>query len=290
MPAPTNTITTEQMIAGLDREMVRNFEQENSRLMELLGLVSVEVLPANTTLVQYKVTGALSTEDRAEGEEVPLSQYKLEKVAFDTFTPKPYRKVTTAESILKSGYVNAVINTDDKMVKQVRADRLSDFFTGLAKGTGTATGTTLQAVLAQVDAKLEDTLEANGDSADRIIHFVNRFDIADYLSTANVTTQTAYGMTYIQSFLGVNDIFVTSKVAKGTVWATPNDNIHIYSTDFSELSNGGLTYTTSDSGLIGVSHNAKYDHVSAETNVLSGMMMLPEMLDYIVKGTIAPAA
>lgn len=290
MPAPVNTITTEQMIDGLNQEMIRQFDQENDRLMEILGIFGVEVLAANTTLFMTKIEGSLTEEERAEGEEVPLSQYKVVDEPVGTFMPKFYRKATTAEAILKSGYVNACSRTDDKMLTQIRAQRLAEFFGYLKNGTGTASGDTLQAVLAQVDATLNGALEDHGDETARIIHFVNRFDIADYLAHATVTTQTAYGMTYIESFLGVQDIFVTNRVPKGTVYALPVENLRIFGTDINELKKGGLTYLDSANGLIGVAHNPDYKSASTETHVISGMMLFAEVKDYIVAGTIGAAA
>lgn len=286
MPAPTNTITTAQMLDGLDREMVRNFEQENDRLMEIIGITGVEVMPANTALVMYKVEGELNKEARAEGEDVPLSKYELKEVPVGTFKPSFHRKVTTAEAILKSGFVNAVGKTDDKMITQIRAKRVGEFFDFIGLGLGDAFGSTLQALLAQTDAVLSAEMEDNGDETDRIFHFVNTFDIADYLATASITTQTAYGMRYIESFLGVNDIFVTNKVPKGTVYATPNDNIHMYGCDFDELSKAGLSYTTSANGLIGVAHDPTYRNASCETHAAGGMMLFPEIKDYIIVGSM----
>ena len=286
MAAPTNTITTAQMLAGLDREMIRNFEQENDRLMEILGITGVEVMNANTTLFMTKVNGSLSTATRAEGEEVPLSQYSLEKIPVGTFTPDFFRKATTAEAVLKSGFESAVGKTDDKMVTQIRAKRIKEFFDFLALGTGDSFASTLQAILAQTDAVIDAALEDNGDEAERIFHFVNTFDIADYLATANITTQTAYGMRYIETFLGVNDIFVTNKVPKGTVYATPGNNIHLFGCDFAELAKAGLDYTTSANGLLGVAHDPAYRCASCETHAASGMMLFPEVKDYIIVGSM----
>lgn len=290
MTVLTNTITTAQMCAGLDREMIRVFDQENDRLMEILGIFGIEVMAAATALYQYKVKGELNTAKVAEGDEVPLSKYELEKIPVGELEIKPYRKLTTAQAVLKSGFSNAVGRTDDKMVKDIRADRLAEFFTFLGNGTSTATGKTLQALLAQTDAVLNDKLEEHGDSTERIIHFVNRFDIADYLSDASITTQTVYGMTYIKSFLGINDIFVTSKVEKNTLFATPVDNLHIYGTDFAELAQAGLDYAISASGLIGVHHDPAYNRTSCETYALTGMTIIPEITDYIVKGALGTAS
>lgn len=290
MPAPANTITTQQMIDGLDREMVRNFDQENDRLMEILGIFGVEVMAANTTLYMTKIAGELSDEERAEGEDVPLSQYKVEEEPVGSFTPKFYRKATTAEAILKSGFVNACSRTDDKMMTQIRAKRVREFFGFLAKGTGAANGATLQAALAYVDATLNGALEDHGDETSRIFHFVNRFDIADYLANASITTQQVYGMTYIKEFLGVENIFVTNLVPKGTVYATPVENIRIFGTDFAELDKAGLSYVTSANGLIGVAHEPAYKNASAQTHAASGMMLFAEIKDYIIVGTIGDAA
>lgn len=284
-----NTVTTEQMVAGLDREMVENFNQENDRLMEILGIFGTEVMAANTSLYQLKATGELNEAVVAEGDEVPLSRYKLEKKHVGDLTIKPYRKLTTAQAILKSGFLNAVGKTDEKMVKDVRHNIINEFFGFLKNGTGRAKGATLQAALAQQDATMNDELEKRGDSAERIIHFVNRFDIADYLAEAQVTMQTAYGMTYIQSFLGVNDLFVTSQVPKGVVYATPVDNLRIYGTDYAELAKAGLSYEVGAGGLIAVAHEPAYNRVSAQTHVLTGMTILPEVLDYIVAASIGDA-
>lgn len=289
MPAPTNTTTTEQMVDGLNREMVRNFDQENDRLMEILGIFNVEVMAANTTLFMRKVEGELTTVERAEGEEVPLSQYHLVDKPVGTFMPKFYRKATTAEAILKSGYVGACVNTDSKMLSNIRGERLNEFFGFMAKGTGAASSMTLQGVFAQADAVLAGFMEDHGDEAGRIFHFVNRFDIADYLENAAITTQTAYGMTYIKSFLGVDDIFVTNKVPKGKVYVTPVSNIHVFGTDIDELAEAGLVYEKSANGLIGVAHTPAYKNASAETHAISGMMLFAEIMDYIVVGTIGEA-
>ena len=67
-------------------------------------------------------------------------------------------------------------------------------------------------------------------------------------------------------------VFLTNAVTKGTMYATPAENIHVFGIDFGALGSAGLTYEVSAGGLIGVSHAPVYDHVSVETNVLTGMM------------------
>ena len=299
MAAPNNLITTSDMNVALDREFILNFEGDYDRLAEILGIFAPERMAAGTALYQLKVTGTLNNEkddngssgsSYVEGDLVNLSKYTATKEPIGAITPKPYRKATSGANILKNGYEVAVMKTDQKMQSHIRADIIKEFFAFMAKGTGEAAGTGLQEAAAMVDAKLGDTMETNGDEGGKVIHFINRTDAAKYIGNAPVTTQTMFGMTYLQNFLGMTDVFLTNKVASGTMYATPAENIHVFTVDFGELARADLTYQQSDSGLIGVAHSPAYDHVSTETNVLTGMLLFPEVKDYIIKGTINPAA
>lgn len=297
MPALNNTISTKEMNFSLDQELLRSYSGEYDRLAEVLGIFSVETVAAGTALFQTKITGALndsadtdagtsSGTAYVEGDEVALSKYQADKTPIAVTKVVPYRKLTTADAVLKSGYEVAVMRTDQKMLSNVRNSVLAQFFAFLANGTGAATGTNLQAALANVDGTLGDSLETNGDSdANGVVHFVNRMDAAAYLGTQPITTQTAFGMTYLETFLGVERVFLTNKVQAGTVIATPTDNVHAFGLDFGALSAGGLAYAQQSSGLIAVAHTPYYDRVGVETHVLSGLTLFPEVTDYIVKGT-----
>lgn len=291
MAVITNTTVKDDINLALDVEFVKAFTGEADRLMEVLGIFAPETRTAGTALYQVKVEGALSPEAYTEGDEVPLSKYTVKKEPMGSFDPVPYRKLTTAAAIAKSGYEAAVLRTDRKMLSDIRRDALSKFFAFLKTGTGAATGKTLQAALANMDANLADAMEANGDGApEGVVHFINRQDAAGYLGTQPITTQTLFGMTYLEDFLGVQRVFLTNQVDKGTVWSTPTDNLHVYSLDFSELASAGLSYQTQDGGLIGVAHGPAYDRASVETHVMGGMLLFPEVKDYMVKATIAPEA
>lgn len=290
MAALSNTVKTEDVATALDVEMGVNFDGELNKLMELIGVFGTEIVPAGQALYQYKVEGSLAEGAVAEGDEVPLSKYTVEKEPIGEVALKPYRKLTTAQAILKGGFENAVRRSDDKMVKDIRGNILKDFFTLLGNGTGTAEGNGLQGALAMADAALGDELEKNNDASARLIHFVNRQDIAEYLANAQVTVQTVFGMDYIQSFLGVTDIFVTNRVEAGTLYVTPVENIHVYGVDFGALGAAGLAYTQQDGSLIGVNHEPAYDRTSSVTNVLSGANFVPEAKNYIVKAEVKAAA
>lgn len=294
--AKTNIIDAAAIDAALSQEFVKNFKGDYSRLAEIMGIFGVETRVAGTALYQYVVAGTLNNTDSGtgytEGSEVGLSKYTVNKTPIGDLTPLPYRKMTTAKAILQDGYEASVLKTDEKMRSQIRAQLITQFFTFLANGTGApAAGLTinnLQKALAYGDAALENELESNDDNTDgAFVHFISRDDAAEYLANASITTQTLFGMTYIENFLGVERVFLTNKVEAGTVYVTPVENIHAYGIDFGELSQGGLVYQVADNGLIGVAHKGAYDYASAETDVMCGLQLVPEALNYIVKTTIS---
>ena len=261
------------------------------------SVYSAVASPTKANLGSYyelDILGSSSGTAYVEGDLVALSKYIVTKTALPDLSPVPYRKMTTAKAILQDGYEPAVLKTDKKMLAQIRAQIITQFFSTLANGSATQGAVTvagLQECLALMDAKVLDNMETNGDETDAaLVHFVNRQDIAAYLANAAISTQTAFGMTYIKDFLGVQNIFVTNKVASGTAYATSAANIHAYGIDFGELSQGGLVYQTESNGLIGVAHKGAYDYASAETNVMTGLQLIAENLDYIGKFTFTPDA
>ena len=286
MAALTNTVTSSSICKSLDVEMIDNFTHEVEQFMDVLGIVSPEVVAAGTALYQYKVTGSLSTATVAEGDEIPLSKYEVERTPVGETEFRPYRKLTTAQAILKGGFVNSIMRTDRKMLRDIRADVVDRFYTFIKCGTAYAVGAKLQAALAQGDAVLGDKLESNHDSTDRVIHFLNRFDVADYLADAEITNQNLFGMTYLENFLGVENVLVSSRIPKGFVYATPSENLHLYAVDFAALSQSGLDYTVQDGGLIGVHHSPAYNRASCETFASTGCVLTAEVKDFIVSARI----
>jgi len=303
MAAPANIIKSTDVDASLSIEFIKRFTGDYSRLAELMGIFGVETRKAGTALYQLTVSGSLNNSVTSgggsssgtayvEGDEVALSKYTVTKTPIGDLSPIPYRKMTTAKAILQDDYEPAVLRTDNKMLSQIRAQFIAQFFTFLATGTGApAAGTSvtnLQKALAYGDAALQNALETNGDTnGGGFVHFISRNDAADYLAAANITTQTLFGLTYLESFLGVERVFLTNQVTAGTVYVTPAENIHAYGIDFGALADGNLTYQSDDNGLIGVYHKGAYDHASAETDVLVGLQLIPEVLNYIVKSTIS---
>ena len=201
------------------------FTESLRKLTEALGVTRKVAKQAGTVLKTYKATGTLEDGAVAEGDTIPLSKYTTEAVSYGEITLKKWRKATSAEAIIERGYDQAVGMTTERMLKDVQKAIRKDFFTFLGTGNGTATGAGLQAALAQTWGKLQTLFE---DDDIQAVHFINPLDIADYLATATITTQTAFGMTYIEDFLGMGKVFMNSSVPKGTIYSTAQDNLVLY--------------------------------------------------------------
>lgn len=283
-----NMVTSDDVTKALDLDLIERFTKEFSKLSEVLAIAPPQVVSAGQELARVTVSGSLTdpSQTAGEGDEVALSDYKSTRVSLGALEVTPYRKETTAQAILQSGYENAILKTDRRMIADVRNSILTDFFTQLTTGAKTVTGSGLQACLANMGAQLAVTMEEHGDTAENLVFFVNPLDLAEYLGNAQVTTQTVFGMTYIQNFLGVGNILQTAKVEQGKAYATPVENINVFAADFATLGTAGLDYTTQDGGLIGVKHEGDFARFSAVTNIAAGIKVVPEVVDYVVEATL----
>ena len=288
MAAETNLIKKEDLVRAREIEFVTLFGESIKKLVEALGVTRKIPKQAGYTLKAYKATGTLQPGTVAEGDLIPLSKYQTEAVSYAEIVLKKWRKATSAEAIIEKGYDQAVQMTTDRMLKDVQKGIRADFFTFLATGTGNATGATFQAALAQAWGQLQVLFE---DDSIEAIYFMNPLDVADYLATAQISTQTAFGMTYVENFLGLGTVIFDSKVPQGTIYATAKDNIVLYYVPVNGADLGSaFSFTADQTGLIGIHEEADYKHMTAEDTVMSGVVLFAERLDGIVKSTITPGA
>lgn len=288
MAAEENLIKKADLVKAREIEFVTLFGESIKKLVEALGVTRKIPKQAGYTLKAYKATGTLQNGAVAEGDLIPLSKYQTEAVSYAEIVLKKWRKATSAEAIIEKGYDQAVQMTTDRMLKDVQKGIRTDFFTFLATGTGSATGATFQAALAQAWGKLQVLFE---DDSIEAIYFMNPLDVADYLATAQITTQNAFGMTYVENFLNLGTVIFDSKVKEGEIYATAKDNIVLYyvPVNGADLGNA-FSFTADQTGLIGIHEEADYKHMTAEDTVMSGVVLFAERLDGIVKSTITPGA
>ena len=286
--AETNVITTAQMKKVREVDFVRQFGNSIlPKLLEVLGVTRKIEMIEGTTLSYYKTEGQLVNDGTvAEGEIIPLSKYERKAYPVGTITLKKWRKAATAEAILKSGYEEAVVETDAALLKDVQKGIRTDFFGSLADidDATEVTGENLQAVFAKAWGNLQVLFE---DDAIEPVHFVNPLDVSDYLATASITTQTAFGLKYVEDFLGLGTVILTSQVDKGSTFSTAKNNIIMYYVGAKADAMKALGCTADGSGFIGMNSGyATENRAQVESLVMSGIKFLVEYAGGVVAGTI----
>jgi hypothetical protein len=282
-----NTITAADLAKVRDVDFAERFSAGIETLMKMLGVTRKIEKKAGEILKVYKVNGTLESGTVAEGEIIPLSKYNTTYEAIGEAVLKKWRKVTTAEAISEKGYGQGVNDSNAKMLKDIQKGIRSKFVKFLATGTGTASGAGLQAAMAQVWGKMQVLFE---DTSVEVVYFMNPLDVADYLGSAQISTQTAFGMSYVENFLGMGTAILASDIPKGKIYATAAENIVLYYIPVTSADMAQAFDLTADAtGLIGIHTGATYDNLSAETVAASGVGLFAEMLDGIVVGSITGA-
>lgn len=282
--AEENLIKSEDLVRIREVEFTFMFSESIKKLIEALGVTRKIPKQAGTVLKAYKATGTLQDGSVPEGDLIPLSQYKTEPVNFVEIEMKKWRKATSAEAITEKGYDQAVTMTTDRMIKDVQKGIRKTFFGFLSTGTGIANGATFQATLAQAWGQLQVLFE---DDEIEAVYFMNPLDVADYLASANITLQTAFGMTYVEDFLGLGTVIFNSSVPKGTIYATAKDNLVLYYIPVNGADlNEAFSFTSDELGLIGIHEQPDYDNMTAKDTVICAIVLFAERIDGVVVGTI----
>lgn len=282
--ADANLIKNADLARVREQEFVYLFTGSLKKLFEALSVTRKIPKQAGYALKAYKAVGTLLDGNVAEGEIIPLSKYETEPVDFGEITLKKWRKATSAEAIVEKGYDQAVTMTTDKMLSDAQRLIRSEFFEFLATGTGVASGANFQAALAQSWGQLQVKFEDDTISA---VHFMNPLDVADYLASANITMQTAFGMSYIENFLGLGRVFLNSQVPKGKIYSTAMENLIAYYIPVNGDDLGeAFAFTADETGYIGIHEFPDYTNMTASDTVVSGIKLMAERIDGIVVASI----
>ena len=287
--AETNLIKAAQMSKAREVDFVNKFTHNSlNKLIEVLGVTRKIPMMEGTTMYVYATSGTLQSGAFAEGDIIPLSQYATTKTAVGSITLKKWRKAVSAEAIKKSGYEAAVRDTDRALLRDVQKGIRTDFFTllnGTITGSTAASGVGLQDALANAWGKLQIKFE---DDAAEAVYFVNPTDAAAYLGAANISVQTAFGLNYIEDFLGLGTVILTSQVTAGTFVATAKENIVMYYLTMNGDIANAFDMTADELGYIGIkSGYQNEERAQIESLVMDGIQFFVEYAAGVIKGTIS---
>ena len=291
MAAEENVIKKADLARAREVVYAYRFAESIRGLMEILNITRPIQKQAGTVLKAYQATGTLESGDVAEGDIIPLSNFKTEVAFTKEVELSKYRKASTAEAILKGGYDQAVNETNAKALSEAQKGIKSSFYEilGTTPGSTPVTGEGLQKLLANANAQLAIKFEYSDYEP---VHIVNPLDLADYLGNAAISLQNAYGLKYINDFLGLGTVIVTASVPQGTTYSTAKENINLYYVNVRE-ENGlgdGFDFRTDETGLVGIYIGPTYNRMQVETVIVTAVTFFPERTDGIIIGTISDEA
>ena len=270
-------------------DFVSRFQANWEGLLEILNVSRPIEKAPGTILKAYNASVTLQTSPVAEGDEIPYSLASVTPAAITDVTLKKYAKGVTIEAITQYGAELAVRKTDEAMINEIQEGIIRDWYTFAQTGSLTGTADTFQMGVAKAVGMVRNKFKSIRRSVGTVVAFVNMLDAYEYLGAAGLTIQNQFGMTYIENFMGVDRLILSSDLPQGTIIATPAENICVYYVNpgNADYAAGGLEYTTVGvTPMIGAHINGNYSHAVGELFAICGMSIWAEFLDGIAVITV----
>lgn len=292
MAAKANLIMTNDIqVKAREIDFVTRFERNWEHLREILGIMRPIKKAPGAVLKSKYAEGTLQNGNVGEGEEIPYSKFVVKEKPYAEMTIEKYAKAVSIEAIKDHGYENAVQMTDDEFLFQLQTNVTERFYNYLKTGTLSFTETTFQMALAMAKGRVENKFKQMHRNVTGVVGFVNILDVYEYIGAAGISIQNQFGFQYVKDFLGFNTIFLLSdsEIPRGTVIATPAENIVLYYVDpnESDFAKAGLVYTVSgETNLIGFHTQGNYHTAVSESFAIMGLTLFAEYIDAVAVGTI----
>ena len=279
-------------VTAREMDFVTRFGDNWEALRNILGIMRPIRKTPGTSLVSYTADVTLENGAVGPGDVIPYSKATITQAAKADLTIEKYAKAVPIEDVNKYGAEIAVEKSDDAFLTKLQNVVLTKFYNFLKTGTLTQTATTWQDALAKAQGEVLNKFATMQKDVTAVVGFANILDAYDYLGAADITVQTQFGLTYIKDFLGYSTLFLlpATQIARGTVIATPVENIDLYYIDpaDSDFEKMGLSYTVQgETNLIGVHVEGDYKRATGDMYALMGMKLWAEYLDGIAVYTVS---
>ena len=291
-PKANLTMSANVEVRAREIDFVTRFGDTWESLREILSIMRM-IRKENGTVLKTKSASVVLQDGKVgEGEEIPYSLASVEETPYGQIKIEKYAKAVSIEAVDEHGAEAAINMTDDAFLNELQGNVLDRFYAHLATGTLTSNEATFQMAVAMAIGKVKDKFKKMRKNHSKIVVWVNTLDAYKYLGAAELTVQSAFGIDYVENFMGADKMILSSEIAEGKVIATPVDNIICYYVDpsnsgFRKL---GLEYTVSgETPLIGFHANGNYSTAVGESFALMGLTLLTEYLDAIAVVSITGA-
>ena len=190
------------------------------------------------------------------------------------------------EDVNTYGAEIAVEKSDDAFLTKLQGVVMGRFYDFLNTGSLIKGASTWQAALAKAQGEVLNKFASMQKEVTEVVGFANILDAYDYLGSANITVQTAFGINYVKDFMGYSTLFLlpAAQIPTGIVIATPVENIDLYYIDpgDSEFARLGLNYTVQgETNLLGFHAEGNYNTAVGASFAIMGMALWAEYLDGI---------
>lgn len=270
-------------ITAREIDFVTRFGQSWKALQEILGISRPIERATGSVLKSYTASINLESGEVPAGAVIPYSKATVVEKLFGEVKLEKYAKAATIEDVDKYGEVVAIEKTDDAFLTELQNNVTDSLYTFIQDDTYAITDTvsTWQMGVAMAIGLVKNKFQIMRKNVTDVVVIANILDAYAYMGSANLTVQTAFGINYVQDFLGAKVMILSSEIDRGKVIGIPADNLIVYyinpETAFAKL---GLVYRTDgETNLIGFHAQGNYSTAVGESFALQGMKFWCEYAD-----------
>lgn len=283
-----NTYTN---VVAREIDFVERFGRNWEGLRNIMGVMRPIKKVAGTRLAAYTASVNLEDGDVNAGAVIPYSKTTIVESLKADVSIKKYAKAVTLEEVNQYGAEVAIEKSDEAFRTTLQNNVMNAFYTFLLDDTYALTGTygTFQMAVAMAVGLVRNKFQSLNKDVTNVVVFANTLDAYAYLGAAGITTQTAFGIEYVENFMGAKPLILSDKITSGKVVAVPVENINLYYADpsDSDYAKLGLEYRTDgETNLIGFHANGNYSTAVGESFAVYGMTLWCEIADGIAIATI----
>jgi len=264
-----------------DYDFVGKFERNLDKLRELFSASDWRRLVPGQTIRSHAIAGTFQAAQTTPGAAVTPSSYA------DTGTLQPltfnrWSVLTPVEDVMQYGRDEAILRNDDALLKDIQKSTVAGIMTSISAGaTGSALGENFQQAAAAAWAELGTACDNERCTP---VFFANYKTASDYLATANVTVQTAFGLTYLSNFMGIATLILDVNVPDDKIWATAAENIIIATADLRGVAEFDMYLE--DDGVIAVAHREAMSNGAIATHAWVGIKAFPMFANRFIVASI----
>ena len=267
------------------------FGRNVQALMDVLGITRAIKKQNGTRLVSYTTDVTLESGNVNPGCVIPYSKYTVTESVLGDVSVEKFAKAVPIEDVKNYGAEVAIQKSDDAFLAKLQNLVTGRFYDHLLDDTSALQQTypTWQKAVSMAIGLVKNKFQSIDRDVTEVVVLVNTLDAYGYLGDVGISTQSLFGLEYVQSVLGAKTLILSDKITSGKVVAIPVENMDLYYVDpaDSDYAKLGLEYTTDGvTNFIGFHAQGNYSTAVGETYALLGMTLWNEIADGVAITTV----